>query len=179
MKFAKRALLLLPCLAAILALPSCKKTYESYTAPGLGHFSLQYPAGYNLNIARSDDAGSRIEITDGNSDPAQGTWITIDAFKADAKTRDAATALAAEMNDASFAANGLEFVDQLHAIVAGMAAGGVVMRYTISTNIVVSRLVYFDMGNGTICSIHVGSSDQNKDEAKAIFDHLVKTFRIR
>jgi hypothetical protein len=177
MKRVTRATLLAVLITAQL-LFSCRPSYRTFTTQIPATFSFKYPASFTLKTSDSNETSCHVEITDGNAEAAQSVWITVDAYRHDEKTPDAATALSTEMANVSIAADNSEVTEEIHASVAGRPAGGVAMHYSIGMNIIFVRAIFFDSAEGIIYSVHVGSPPEKQDNAKDIFNRVLETFRI-
>jgi hypothetical protein len=178
-------LALLLTIPSLTVLPSCRgnSTFVTYSQKtGIAHFSFDYPSGYIEQPPKVTDTLIQLAFIDKSTstqDPAQQTWMRVDAFIADSTTPDAATAFDNEMSTASILSADLRTIEQLSIPVAGVQGTGIAMQYRLTDqgSPFVVRVVYFDK-NGRIYSVHVGSSPENAEAAKSAFDRTLKTFKI-
>lgn len=176
-------------LAALLACSS-KTPYKTFTMQeGFSHFSFDCPTDCEMtNKYLVPDAGARMTqvILSPPASPGEmGNAIVVTVLEPNPLTPDAQTYL--DLTELLYKnqknMKEFKFVQKYSVTVAGAEADAALYYYTIvdsdsqTTFTVYTRGAYFD-AKERVWAINVGAGTKDGSDNKAVFDRLLKTFKI-
>ncbi len=172
-----------------LAMSCGSSDYRTFSLrEGIGHFSVEYPAGYAVTRIDVRD-GSSGRYTDVGLGPAatQGAGLYEISVYAWPATGDESAGMILDdmLLRAAGIFQGFEFSERYSVMIGDLEGQAAVFRWTASASDnstgdplpAVSRIVCFREGDNS-WEIHVAADEAAQEQGAAEFQHIIETFQI-